>query len=164
MLFHVYAEPKLEGYYDPKTEPFGIYRQILDADWLLWILLPLLLLIVVGLLMLAWRIHEIPAHKADHKAMRQAELVSALTLLGLFQHWVWAIALFIAYMDWQATEDWIVGILRKARWPEPAVAAVSQGLTSAAEPAAMEAPPPGAEAVPPAAAPPATGSGGEKQA
>ena len=114
--------------------------------------------------MLAWRIHEIPAHKADHKAMRQAELVSALTLLGLFQHWVWAIALFIAYMDWQATEDWIVGILRKSRWPEPAVAAVSQGLTSAAESTAMEAPPPRAEAVPPASAPPATGSGGEKQA
>lgn len=164
MLFHVYAEPKPDGYFDPKTEPFGIYRQILDADWLLWILLPLLLLIVVGLLMLAWRIHEIPAHRADHKTMRQAELVSALTLLGLFQHWVWAVALFIAYMDWQATEDWIVGILRKSRWPEPAVAAVSQGLTSAAEPAAMEAPPPRAEAVPPAAAPPATGSGGEKQA
>ena len=90
MLFHVYADPKPEGYFDPTTEPFGIYRQILDADWLLYILLPLLLAIVVGVLLLAWRVHEIPAHKADHKKMRQAELVSALTLLGLLEHWVWA--------------------------------------------------------------------------
>jgi uncharacterized protein YqcC (DUF446 family) len=113
MLFHVYDIPTPEGYYS--VEPFDLYRQILDADWLLWILLPLLLLIVIGLLMLAWRVHEIPAHKADHKKMRQIELVSALTLLGLLEHWVWAVALFIAYMDWHAAEDWLVGILRRSK-------------------------------------------------
>ena len=46
MIFHVYSEPKPEGYY--VNEPFGIYRTILDADWLLYILLPVLLLIVVA--------------------------------------------------------------------------------------------------------------------
>jgi hypothetical protein len=76
MMFHVYTDPKPEGYF--VNEPFGIYRSILDADWLLYILLPFLLILVVALLMLAWRIHEIPAHKADHKKMRQAELVSCL--------------------------------------------------------------------------------------
>jgi uncharacterized protein YqcC (DUF446 family) len=116
MLFHVYSEPKPEGYY--VNEPFGIYRTILDADWLLYILLPFLLLIVVALLMLAWRVHEIPAHKADHKKMRQAELVSALTLLGLFQHWVWAVALFLAYVDWNEFEEFVVRILRRSRTPE----------------------------------------------
>jgi hypothetical protein len=119
MLFHVYDDPKPEGYY--VNEPFGIYRTILDADWLLYILLPLLLLIVVGLLMLAWHVHEIPKHKADKKNMRQAELVSALTLLGLFQHWVWAIALFIAFLDWDAAEDRLVSLLRRVRMsPEDA--------------------------------------------
>jgi len=118
MMFHVYSEPKPEGYF--VNEPFGIYRTILDADWLLYILLPLLLAIVVGVLMLAWRVHEIPAHKADHKKMRQAELVSALTLLGLLEHWVWAVALFLAYVDWHALEDFLVNILRKSRTPEPA--------------------------------------------
>jgi hypothetical protein len=117
-MFHVYSEPKPEGYF--VNEPFGIYRTILDADWLLYLLLPLLLLIVIGVLMLAWRVHEIPAHKADHKKMRQAELVSALTLLGLLEHWVWAVALFIAYVDWHALEDFLVNILRKSRTPEPA--------------------------------------------
>lgn len=115
MIFHVYSEPKPEGYF--VNEPFGIYRTILDADWLLYLLLPLLLLIVVGVLMLAWRVHEIPAHKADHKKMRQAELVSALTLLGLLEHWVWAVALFLAYVDWQAFEDFAVNILRRSRTP-----------------------------------------------
>jgi uncharacterized protein YqcC (DUF446 family) len=118
MIFHVYNEPKPEGYY--VNEPFGIYRTILDADWLLYILLPFLLLIVVAVLMLAWRVHEIPAHKADHKKMRQAELVSALTLLGLFQHWVWAVALFLAYVDWNEFEEFVVRILRRSRTPEAA--------------------------------------------
>lgn len=118
MMFHVYTDPKPEGYF--VNEPFGIYRTILDADWLLYILLPLLLVIVVAVLMIGWRIHEIPAHKANHKLMRQTELVTALTLLGLFMHEIWAIALFIAYMDWNAFEDFIVRILRRSREPEHA--------------------------------------------
>ena len=84
---------------------------------MLYILLPLLLLIVVALLMVAWRIHEIPTHKANHKNMRQAELVTALTLLGLFMHEIWAIALFMAYMDWNAFEDFMVRIQRRSRSP-----------------------------------------------
>jgi len=128
MIFHVYSEPKPEGYY--VNEPFGIYRTILDADWLLYLLLPLLLLIIVGVLMLAWRVHEIPAHKADHKKMRQAELVSALTLLGLLEHWVWAVALFLAYVDWQAFEDFMVNILRRSRTP-----AETDGKSTQAPPA-----------------------------
>ena len=134
MLFHVYSEPMPEGYFDPKTEPFGVYRQLLDADWLLWILLPLLLLIVVVGLMLAWRVHEIPSHKADHKKMRQVELVTALTLLGLLEHWVWAVALFIAYMDWQAAEDWLVGILRRGKLDQDKVPEASPGTITAAAP------------------------------
>lgn len=120
MLFHVYDDPKPEGYFI--NEPFGIYRTLLDADWLLYLLLPLLLVIVIAILMIAWRIHEIPKHKADHKKMRQVELVTALTLLGLLEHWVWAVALFIAYMDWQAAEDWLVKVLRRSRMPPEAVA------------------------------------------
>lgn len=114
-MFHVYADPKPEGYF--VNEPFGIYREVLDADWLLYILLPALLIGVVAILMVAWRIHEIPTHKANHKNMRQAELVTALTLLGLFMHEIWAIALFMAYMDWNAFEDFMVRILRRSRSP-----------------------------------------------
>ena len=128
-LFHVYDDPKPEGYYS--SEPDALYRTLLDADWILYILLPLLLVIIVWLMVVAWRIHEMPAHRADHKKMRQVELVSALTLLGLFMHWVWAIALFLAYVDWDELENTIVRILRKASGnnaePEPKVAATVAG-------------------------------------
>ncbi len=138
MIFHVYSEPKPDGYF--VNEPFGIYRTILDADWLLYILLPLLLILLVVGLMLAWRVHEIPAHKADHKKMRQIELVSALTLLGLFMHWVWAIALFLAYVDWNEFEEFVVRILRRSRIPEAAETAaypVAPDIPPAAESAAV---------------------------
>ena len=117
MLFHVYKEEVPEGHY--LNEPTGIYRTLLDADWLLYVLMPLLFIIIVAGLMYAWHLHEIPKHKADHKKMRQAELVSVLTLLGMFQHWVWAIALFIAYVDWDAIEDALTRILRNSRKPVP---------------------------------------------
>ena len=117
MLFHVFDEPKPDGYYI--KEPAGMYRTLLDADWPLWLLLPGLLAGVIVILILAWRLHEIPKHRADSKKLRQAELVSALTLFGLFEHWVWAIALFIAYVDWDEFENAAVRILRRAR-TEPA--------------------------------------------
>lgn len=141
MLFHVYDDPKPDGYY--LNEPFGFYRTMLDADWLLYVLLPFLLVIVVAGLMLAWHLHEIPKHKAEKKKMRQAELVSALTVLGLFEHWVWAVALFIAYMDWQAVEDWLLGMLRRARTevletseaePLPVATAAAPAMVEAREP------------------------------
>ena len=122
MLFHVYDDAKPEGYFS--IEPDGLYRAMLDADWLLYILLPLLLVIVVIVLMVAWHMHEIPKHKAEQKKMRQAELVSALTVLGLFEHWVWAVALFFAYFDWNALEDALVRILRRSKTAEEIPAAI----------------------------------------
>ena len=116
MLFHVYDAPKPDGYF--LYEPTGLYRTLLDADWIIYTLLPILLLIVIGVLMLGWRLHEIPAHKAHKKTMLQAELVSALTLLGLFMHWVWAIALFFAFVDWDIVEDFLVRVLRRSRLSE----------------------------------------------
>ena len=137
-LFHVYDDPKPEGYYS--HEPDAIYRTLLDADWILYILLPLLLAIIIWGLMVAWRIHELPAHKADHKKMRQVELVSALTLLGLFMHWVWAIALFLAYVDWDELENTIVRILRRAsgKAPEPEPPAASPPPVPRVEPKSGE--------------------------
>lgn len=113
MLFHVYDEPKPEGYFI--NAPQAFYRTMLDADWVMYLLLPGLLIAIVVALMYAWRLHEIPKHKADHKKMRQAELVGALTIMGLFVNWVWVVALFIAYMDWDAVDDWVLSIVRRSR-------------------------------------------------
>ena len=151
MLFHVYKEDVPEGYYLNEPEPGSLYRTLLDADWLMYCLLPLLLIIIVLGLMYAWRMHEIPKHKADHKKMRQAELVSALTLVGMFMHWVWVIALIIAYVDWDAVEEALTRILRNSRTitPEPS----AEVLVVADLPPA---PPP--EKAPPPPAKPAEGS------
>ena len=137
MLFHVYDDPKPEGYY--VNEPSGFYRTMLDADWLLYVLLPFLLIIVVVALMVAWHLHEIPKHKAEKKKMRQAELVSALTLLGLLEHWVWAVALFIAFMDWDAVEDWLVRIMQRARQDDESAAVAPAAVPAAATPPLPEA-------------------------
>ncbi|TDR30764.1 hypothetical protein [Hydromonas duriensis] len=120
MLFHVYNEEKPAGFFI--HEPDGLYRAILDADWILYLLLPLLLLVAIFALMYLWRLHEIPKHKAEHKKMIQAELVSALTILGLFEHWVWAVALFIAYTNWNSVEEFFVNVLRRSREIEPIAA------------------------------------------
>ena len=48
MLFHIYKDPKPEGYFI--YEPEGLYRTLLDADWIMYILLPLLLAIIVAVL------------------------------------------------------------------------------------------------------------------
>ena len=62
--------------------------------------------------------------------------VSALTLLGLFQHWVWAIAVFIAFMDWQAAEDWLVQVLSRGRGEATApVARAAMPVSNAVAPA-----------------------------
>lgn len=113
MLFHVYDAPKPAGYFI--NEPQGFYRNTLDADWVMYLLLPGLLIAIVAALMYAWHLHELPKHIAERKKMRQAELVSTLTLMGLFVPWVWVVALFIAYMDWDAVDDWVLSIVRRAR-------------------------------------------------
>ncbi|GHA75335.1 hypothetical protein GCM10009007_15600 [Formosimonas limnophila] len=117
MLFHVYKEEKPEGFF--LNEPQGLYKYLLDADWIMYLLLPLLLLIIIILLMYLWRLHELPQHRAQQKKLAQAELVSALTILGLFQHWVWAVALFIAYTNWENVENLFVRILRRAHTDQP---------------------------------------------
>ena len=66
--------------------------------------------------------------------MIQAELVSALTILGLFEHWVWAIALFIAYTNWDSVEEFFVNILRRSREIEPTVVQETSSASNVAPP------------------------------
>lgn len=47
-----------------------------------------------------WKVHELPIHKAKEKnKYHQIELVTILTWIGFFAHWVWVIAVFIAFID-----------------------------------------------------------------
>lgn len=46
-----------------------------------------------------WKIHELPIHKASTKQHHQIGLITALTWIGFVWHWVWVIAVFIAFVD-----------------------------------------------------------------
>ncbi|ELR66813.1 Permease of the major facilitator superfamily [Photobacterium marinum] len=63
-----------------------------------------------------WRIHELPIQKAHSKEHHQLGLITALTWIGFIWHWVWVIAVVIAFVDgeqalrrirdiWKGTEE-----------------------------------------------------------
>lgn len=55
---------------------------------------------VVLSLWVFWKVHELPIHKAKEKnKYHQIELVTILTWIGFIAHWVWVIAVFIAFID-----------------------------------------------------------------
>ncbi len=55
---------------------------------------------VVLSLWVFWKVHELPIHKAKEKnKYHQIELVTVLTWIGFIAHWVWVIAVFIAFID-----------------------------------------------------------------
>lgn len=49
-----------------------------------------------------WKVHELPIHKAKtSNRFHQIELVTILTWIGFIAHWVWVIAVVIAFIDFE---------------------------------------------------------------
>ncbi|OAN11204.1 MFS transporter [Photobacterium jeanii] len=46
-----------------------------------------------------WRLHELPIKKAHSKEHHQLGLITVLTWIGFIWHWVWVIAVVIAFVD-----------------------------------------------------------------
>ncbi|MDA9556307.1 MFS transporter [Vibrio sp.] len=46
-----------------------------------------------------WRVHELPVHHAKKKESRQIALISILTWIGFLMHWVWVLAVIVAFVD-----------------------------------------------------------------
>ncbi|MGR5095418.1 MFS transporter [Vibrio maritimus] len=46
-----------------------------------------------------WRIHELPINKAHSRDHHQLGLITALTWIGFIWHWVWVLAVIIAFVD-----------------------------------------------------------------
>lgn len=46
-----------------------------------------------------WKLHELPIHKAHTTKHQQIGLITALTWIGFIWHWVWVVAMIIAFVD-----------------------------------------------------------------
>ncbi|OCH13698.1 MULTISPECIES: MFS transporter [unclassified Aliivibrio] len=58
---------------------------------------------VFGALYGFWKFHELPIHHADKKKHGQMALVTTLTWIGFIWHWVWVLAVIIAFIDSEET-------------------------------------------------------------
>ncbi len=72
-----------------------------------------------------WKIHEMPINKAHKEEHHQIGLITALTWIGFVWHWVWVLAVFVAFVDGEKA-------LRKLRdiWHEQPDSSVQQALES----------------------------------
>ena len=46
-----------------------------------------------------WKVHELPIEKAHKENHQQIGLITALTWIGFLWHWVWVLAVMVAFID-----------------------------------------------------------------
>ena len=63
-----------------------------------------------------WRVHELPINKAHSKDHQQLGLITALTWIGFVWHWVWVLAVILAFVD---MEKAIINL--RDTWKSPVV-------------------------------------------
>ncbi|WP_090362732.1 MFS transporter [Ferrimonas sediminum] len=46
-----------------------------------------------------WKLHELPISKAHNRKHHQTGLITILTWIGFVWHWVWVLAVILAFVD-----------------------------------------------------------------
>ncbi|MDX2319720.1 MAG: MFS transporter [Moritella sp.] len=46
-----------------------------------------------------WKFHEVPIHQAHKNGHQQLTLITTLTWVGFIWHWVWVLAVIVAFVD-----------------------------------------------------------------
>lgn len=46
-----------------------------------------------------WKLHELPISQAHKNSHQQLSLITALTWIGFLWHWVWVLAVIVAFVD-----------------------------------------------------------------
>ena len=46
-----------------------------------------------------WKVHELPVKKAHRDKHHQIGLITVLTWIGFMWHWVWVLAVLVAFVD-----------------------------------------------------------------
>lgn len=71
-----------------------------DADLSLHVVASVVMIVtVVGIAYGFWKLHEIPIQKAHQSEHRHLGLITILTWIGFFWHWVWVLAIIVAFFD-----------------------------------------------------------------
>ncbi|MGR5502505.1 MFS transporter [Vibrio sp. DNB22_10_4] len=71
-----------------------------NADFAIHIVALVALLASVGAGLYGfWRVHELPIDKAHRQNHNQVGLITVLTWIGFIWHWVWVVAVFLAFVD-----------------------------------------------------------------
>ena len=65
-----------------------------------------------------WKIHELPINKAHQEDHHQIGLITALTWIGFLWHWVWVLAVFVAFVDGEKALRRIRDVWHEDKEPE----------------------------------------------
>ena len=87
---------------------------LLDSAFFMGVIFVFTISLAVYVIYLLWQLHEIAVHKAEKIKSKQANLVFALSLCGLFLHkaW-WVVAVIIAFTNWAAISAGLSSIIRQ---------------------------------------------------
>lgn len=66
-----------------------------------------------------WKIHDLPINKAHKEQHHQVALITALTWIGFFLHWVWVVAVIVAFVDGEKALRHIRDVWREEKPNEP---------------------------------------------
>ena len=71
-----------------------------SADTVLHVVAAITLIIAVAAAGIGfWKLHEMPINKAHRSQHKQVGLITALTWIGFLWHWVWVLAVIVAFVD-----------------------------------------------------------------
>lgn len=65
-----------------------------------------------------WKLHEMPINKAHKEGHDQIGLITALTWIGFLWHWVWVLAVLVAFVDGEKALRKIRDIWHEDKKPE----------------------------------------------
>ncbi|MGF1698499.1 MFS transporter [Vibrio lamellibrachiae] len=70
------------------------------ADTVIHVVSGLVLIATIGAVLFGfWKFHELPISEAHSKKHQQIGLITALTWIGFLWHWVWVVAVIVAFVD-----------------------------------------------------------------
>lgn len=88
--------------------------------------------VIVAVVTAFWKLHELPIQKAHESGHRQLGLITILTWIGFVWHWVWVLAIIVAFLDAEKAIIRIRDIWRHGTLEEPKAVASEDAAQASA--------------------------------